>query len=223
MSRRIVPIAVLSVFALLSDDARGESQLAPKAQTIEAADSVLFHLVIQLLQEEAENSRSRLIIDARPLRNDSRIVTLSKALPLVVPEFVSVEAHEDVLLRDEFLSRQRRNTLTRAKVVEGDASAYASCPPLMLPETPERSERKQQLCPAEPTHLAFIALPRRGGAYWPENFDERTKHGESAQSVRVILTTASHQGRNQVSVDYVFALTGGRWELRERRPLLIVE
>lgn len=222
--RRIQVVIAVGALAFHVQNANGESGSSLTAQTTHAPDSALFGRVVRLLLEDATSTSTQLVVDARPLRNDPRIVTLSKKMPLAVPEFVSQVAHADVLVQDSVVTTQRKSTLTRMSVAEGDASRYSSCPGVLVPETPERTEQKRRHCPAQSTELAFIAIPRQGGAYWPENFDERGRVGASAQSVRVIVTSASLHGQNQVSYDFVFGLsTGGAWELREKKVLLIVE
>jgi hypothetical protein len=215
----VVALAVLLTFVV--QKARGETTSVE--QTSPAADSVLFERVVLLLRDETATG-AKLVVDARALRNDPRLVTLSQVLPQVVPEFVSAHAHQDVLLEDESLRRQRRAILTRLNVTEGDASSHATCPGVLLPPLPDIVERKRRNCPVEAIELAFVAIPRTRGAYWPDNFDERTRYGESTNTVRVIVTRASSAGKLQVSSDYVFVMRdSGTWELRERRVLLIVE
>jgi hypothetical protein len=70
-----------------------------------------------------------------------------------------------------------------------------------------------------------IALPREGGVYWPNNFDERTKYaGRLVWSVRVISRSVGPRASSEGSADYLFELRGGsEWVFLERRGLLIVD
>ena len=224
--RRGLPVVTMfgGLVVLLFQNAHGAKSFPPIEQTPEAADSVLFARVARLLRDDTTTGTRHLVVDARPMRNDPRIVTLSTSIASVVPEFVSPDAHQDVLVLDEPARRRRTSILERLRVPEGDAFRYADCPGVLTPPVPGIVERKRQNCPNEPIDLVLIALPRKGGVYWPANFDERGKYGESAYSVRVIVTSASSQGRLQVSTDYVFAMSSvGAWELREKKTLLIVE
>jgi hypothetical protein len=85
-------------------------------------------------------------------------------------------------------------------------------------------ERKRSHCPAESLRAVLVALPRQGGAYWPQNFDERPKYdGRDVWSVRVIVKTLSPNGQVERSADYVFERVKDAWVLLERRLVLIVE
>lgn len=216
-----------SLFLALRSGAYAHVGVEQQLDTPEATDSALFERVVRLLSDEtvAAGRGELLVVDARPLLNDPRIVTLSEQLTRVVPEFVSEIAHRSPLAKNDSTTRARAAILTTLGVRQSDAFRYVSCPGRLLPSTPSIVERKRQACPVEAIQHALIALPRQGGAYWPDNVDERTKFGEkSIYSVRVIVAAMSLKGRLESSTDFVFErVNQGEWVLRERRALLVVE
>ena len=223
VGRGMATVAMFGCMVMLLFQTAHGAKSRSAEQMPEGADSTFFERVARILRDDTSSKR-QLVVDARPMRNDPRLVTLSRELPKVIPERVSPDAHEDVLVLDESAKRKRMSILTRLAVREGDALLYADCPGTLTPTVPAIVERKRQNCPNDPIDLVLIALPRKGGVYWPDNFDERGKYGESAYTVRVIVTSVSSQGRLQVSTDYVFTVSSvGGWELREKRHLLIVE
>jgi hypothetical protein len=70
-----------------------------------------------------------------------------------------------------------------------------------------------------------VAIPRRGGAYWPGNRDERAQYANrEVYSVRVIERDLRPEGSVEVSSDYVFERgSGGVVVFLKQVRLLIVE
>jgi hypothetical protein len=187
----------------------------------DSTDTALFRLVVEHLRD---SSGDVLRVDPRPLRNDPRLVTL-RAFDMI-PGRVEPGLWRDPLASvPASLINTRREALRKLRIAEIDGLNLEPCPGVLVPESPKVNELKLSRCPEKAYRVLMVAIPRRGGSYWPGNFDERGKYlDRSIFTVRVIERSLSPQGSSEVSADYVFERMGMiEWRLLERRGLLIVE
>lgn len=183
-------------------------------------DSTLFRATV--LHLSAIERMEPLHVDPRPLPADPDIVTFH-SLETVVPEWVRGQAIIDQA-GDSLVIGKRIKVLAETGTPTTDAWKDAACPGVLIPPSPEILEWKRRDCPSKEFLSAVIAVPRAGGAYWPDNVDERNKHGAGTFTVRVITRSVSPDGSVEASYDYVYRCAdSGECSLLEVKPLLIVE
>jgi hypothetical protein len=213
----LVAKVLLSLAATPPASTRQDGPLGVVAQ----GEDRLFEATLRELERDTLEGGIR--VDPKPLRPDPGLATL-RALTMV-PDRVSQGSWSSPYAESSpDATRARQAVLSRLGIPETDGLGYADCPGVLVPPTPIMVERKRSHCPAESFRAVLVALPRQGGAYWPQNFDERPKYdGRDVWSVRVIVKTLSPNGQVERSADYVFERVKDAWVLLERRLVLIVE
>jgi hypothetical protein len=192
-------------------------------QAAEEIDAPLFEAVLRQIQ--AAPYRSTVRVDPRPLKNDPALVTLHRIYE-IIPERVSPGAHATLLADvgpDVLFARN--DVLDKMELAQTDAWQDAKCHGVLVPPDPKAPNAKKPGCPQDDYLSVLVALPRTGGAYWPENFDERPKYRKrNVRTVRVIERSVGPDGSVEASADYVFEWgSGSAWRFIKRRALLIVE
>jgi hypothetical protein len=183
-------------------------------------DAALFESTVARL---ATDSSIELRVDPRPLVPNPALASLSDApYPGADQRAVAFPLHSD-----SAIERARADLLNRIRVMQTDALRDVHCPGASLPKgiDPDYDATRVRTCPARAYRSVAIALPRRGGPWWPLNKDERAAYaGREVYSVRVIVRNMFPIGSVEASWDYVFErVSQDRWSLIKLTPLLIVE
>ena len=195
------------------------------AQGISESDSLvsydidLLEYVTYLLDFEYDYE---IRVDSRLLISNPGIVSFHNVR---ADEVTLLDSMSDTFLLDTLIIEQMKASLSSIGISETNAVKDAQCPGIMVPPMPEVVERRKRLCPRETYVSVVLAMPRSGGAYWPNNLDERAKYSEAdVWSVRAILRYVSPEGSIESSWDYVLEFTEeGGIRLLEKQPLLIIE
>jgi hypothetical protein len=194
----------------------------PGQDSSQSDDGLLFEAVLQLLIADSLHGPVR--VDPRPLRPDPRLVTLHAAD--IIPDRIEPGLWRDPISEATAEVRGREAILALLALERTDGLHQPACPGVLVPETAESEVLRRRWCPASPFRIAMVALPRQGGAYWPNNFDERGKYARqhaTIRSVRVIVREYSAEGLVEETTDFVFAIVGSGATLLERRSILTAE
>lgn len=189
-------------------------------------DSLLFRAAVASMMDSSE-VLGELRVDPRPLANDPRIVTLHLSGVLTdiatVGTGVPTAAWSDTTTSHDI--QRRLEALRTLKVTRTDAIEDAKCPGVLIPPSPAIEERKRATCPSAPYRSVILSTPREGGAYWPNEVDERVKYqGRNVASLRLIVRSLSPHGSVESAWDFVFEWqSDGVPRLLEKRLLLILE
>jgi hypothetical protein len=226
VSKREAAIGLLGVLTAVSAAigcGRASTTAAGPVRSPDAVtDSALFAAVLRRITAD---TLVFVTVDPRPLRPDPLLVTLHYFD--VIPDRVDPEAQRNPFAPiDSALIRRRLNVLRSVGVPHADGLRDAGCPGIMLPRPPGSPRRASDACPAEGAYRSVVvAIPRRGGAYWPGNRDERAQYANrEVYSVRVIERDLRPEGSVEVSSDYVFERgSGGVVVFLKQVRLLIVE
>jgi hypothetical protein len=197
---------------------------APRPARHSAPDTSLLAAVLARLVEEG--GRVPLRVDPRPLRPDPAIVELAPSLAQIVPEHVTTRADPLAPVEPAHLSSRAR-LIERLGLRREDAYSYPRCPGILKLGPPEIRPDPRPLagCPADTFRVAILALPRRGGAYWPgSRIDERAGTPDGVWTVRVIERRLTPFGSSGSASDYVAQRDShASWRILRRVGLLVTD
>lgn len=175
------------------------------ADPTEMPDTALFSAVIRAIPRIPRP----VFVDPVPLRADPRIIAPTESS-------ARASVSEDVL-------QARRAVLARFGIPEANAFTYASCPGVLVPPPPTGSRSGH--CPKQEMEIYLVALPREGGAYFPESgVDERESGRKLGQvTVRVIQRSVGPQAGSYSAWDYVAQRRHGEWVIVKREVHAFVD
>jgi len=184
-------------------------------------NSELFEATVQTLL--AERIAGELRVESRVLHPDPAILSLRR---LPVPSDHPLAAATRLFMApDEPTQAARSSILRTLGVAEVDSLSHPKCPPSMMPTTSGAPYPGWEDCPPDPGfRIAFIALPRPGGSQSPGHPDATpAEELERTWTVRVVERNYHAGGGSEVSIDFVFVQQDGRWRLKYRANLVIIE
>jgi len=194
-------------------------QSAQQSRAALALDRALFAATLEALRREPGGP---LRVDVRPLVPNPELVTMRDFD--IIPERVDPTAATNMFAPADSATLAARRAVMRASGLDAtDAIKDAKCPGILVPD----SRVKRAKCPAsdKPYQSVLVALPREGGPYWPNNFDDRPDFaGRKVYSIRILHLSINNEGSVELSRDLVFELNAdGTWRYVRSRSLLIIE